>query len=97
MDLIGQEIMVKFIIDGLEFYSLIGQEFFLFMEIIFKNVIVFNGKYIFFCFVVGFINCMVYVVFLVVVEFFGWEFNFFFFCGGVGLGKIYFMQAIVYY
>lgn len=39
---------------------------------------------------------MVYVVVFVVVEDLGLIYNFFFFYGGVGLGKIYLMYVIGY-
>lgn len=57
----------------------------------------FNLKYIFDIFVIGFGNWFVYVVFFVVVEVFVKVYNFLFIYGGVGLGKIYLMYVIGYY
>lgn len=56
-----------------------------------------NLKYIFDIFVIGFGNCFVYVVLLVVVEVLVKVYNLFFIYGGVGFGKIYLMYVIGYY
>lgn len=52
---------------------------------------------IFDIFVIGFGNCFLYVVSLVVVEVLVEVYNLLFIYGGVGLGKIYLMYVIGYY